>query len=143
MIQRWQTVWLLLAAVLVCVFCFFPMATVTDVDAASTCSATAVFPSDLPAFLVINGLEILMLLIAIFMYNDLHRQKLVALVSALLIAISLVTEAAVIFNFTRNGSETEILGSGFLLVGALAFTLLAYRGIRADERLLRAADRLR
>jgi uncharacterized membrane protein YidH (DUF202 family) len=31
-LQRWQTVWLFVAAVLVIVFCFVPMAIVSDVD---------------------------------------------------------------------------------------------------------------
>ena len=35
------------------------------------------------------------------------------------------------------------LGSVFLLIGAMVFALMAYLGIRRDERLLKAADRLR
>ncbi|MDE6126306.1 MAG: DUF4293 domain-containing protein [Muribaculaceae bacterium] len=50
-----------------------------------------------------------------------------------------------ILTFSGNDEATriEIGGSVVLLVGALVFAAMAYRGIRHDEKLLRAADRLR
>ena len=52
-IQRWQTVWLLIAAVLIAVFCFVPMAIVPG-EALDSNSVTFLSPKDLPVFLTVN-----------------------------------------------------------------------------------------
>ena len=65
-IQRWQTLWLLVAVVLVAVFCFVPMALVTS-DALNPDSATFLNPIDVPVLLVVNGVAALLLFIAIFL----------------------------------------------------------------------------
>jgi len=141
-IQRWQTVWLLLAAVLVSVFCFLPMALLSgqtqDVD-----SVTLLRPTDVPVVMIVNIVVALMLFIAIFLYRNTRRQKTVTLVSILLLVVSMVTEALVIYGWNSAAGRMEWLGSIFLLIGALVFAVLAYRGISRDEKLLRSADRLR
>ena len=124
MIQRWQTVWLLVAAVLVCVFCFVPMAIVPG-EALDPNSATYLSPK------------------AIFLYKNTRRQKTVTLVSMLLIVVSMAVESFVLFGWETQADRVEWLGSIFLLLGALVFALLAYRGISSDEKLLKAADRIR
>lgn len=141
-IQRWQTLWLLVAVVLVAVFCFVPMALVTS-DALNPDSATFLNPIDVPVLLVVNGVTALLLFIAIFMYRNTRRQKVVTLVSMLMLVVAMVTEALILFGWNGVESRVEWLGSIFLLLGALAFAALAYRGIVHDERLLRSADRLR
>ena len=62
----------------------------------------------------------------------------------LLIVVVMVTEVCYLLSWDAGaGARVEWLGSIFLLLGALVSAVLAYRGIRHDERLLRAADRLR
>lgn len=141
MIQRLQSVWLLIAAILVSVFCFVPMAIVpSDMDPGS---ATFLAPKDMPVFLVVNILVALLLFMAIFLYKNTKRQKTVTLVSMVLLAVLMATESFVLFGWHSQGDSVEWLGSIFLLVGALIFALLAYRGISHDEKLLKSADRLR
>ena len=135
-IQRWQTVWLLMAAILAVVFCFLPMALVSDAMASPE-SVTFIRPTDL-------GVVALLLFIAIFLYKNTARQRTVTLVSMLLIVVVMVTEVCYLLSWDAGaGARVEWLGSIFLLLGALVSAVLAYRGIRHDERLLRAADRLR
>lgn len=144
-IQRWQTVWLLIAAILMAVFCFVPMALVTGVTTgADSASVTPLMPADMPVLLAVAILTALLLAVTIFLFKDTRRQRTLTLMCMLLIAATAVTEALVIFNWdTTSGDSVSWMGSVFLLVGAFVFAFLAYRGIRHDENLLRAADRLR
>ena len=140
-IQRWQTVWQLVAAVLMWVFCFVPMALV-NADFSPE-SVTFLYPMDMPVLFTLNALVGVLLLISIFLYKNMRRQKMLTLVSMVLIAVSMVAEAIVLLSWNESGEQVEWMGSIFLLVGALAFAFMAWRGISSDEKLLRAADRLR
>lgn len=142
-IQRWQTVWLLIAAVLVAVFCFVPMALIEDNSLAEG-SASFLNPVDFPVLMAVNALVALLLFIAIFMYKNTRRQKTVTLVSMMLLVVGMVTECCYLYSWNAGeGGRVKWLGSIFLLIGALVFSALAYRAIRSDEKLLRSADRLR
>lgn len=129
-----------MAAILAAVFCFVPMASIAD--DMSPESATFLRPADLPVLFVVDGVVALLLFIAIFLYKNTARQRTVTLVSMLLIVVVMVTEVCYLLSWDA-GARVEWLGSIFLLLGALVSAVLAYRGIRHDERLLRAADRLR
>ncbi|MBD5224980.1 MAG: DUF4293 domain-containing protein [Bacteroidales bacterium] len=143
-IQRWQSVWLLIAGILVIVFCCLPMAAVqTDVPDAAVSSVTLLRPVDVPVFMVVNILVAVLLFISIFLYRNMKRQKTATLVAMLLTALMMLTEIYILYSWNRDGVEVEWFGSIFLLLGALAFAFLAYKGISSDERLLKAADRLR
>lgn len=141
-IQRWQSVWLLVATILIAVFCFVPMAIVPDAAAAEN-GMSMLMPSDMPVFLTVNLLAAVLLFMSIFLYKNTKRQKTLTLVSMLLIVVMIVTETLVLFNWNTEAGAVEWLGSIFLLLGALVFAALAYRGISKDQKLLRAADRLR
>lgn len=65
-IQRIQTVMLLIAAILVGMFCFMPFAHIPMENAA----AQAVFAKDAPALLIINIVIAALLVINIFMSSD-------------------------------------------------------------------------
>lgn len=142
-IQRWQSVWLLIAGILVMVFCFIPMGTLYSSDIADPSSATLLFPVDVPVFMVVNILVAVMLFVSIFLFRNIKRQKTLTLVSMLLIVLLMATEGLMLYLWNKDNGGIEWFGSIFLLLGALAFTFLAYRGICSDERLLKAADRLR
>ncbi len=139
-IQRWQTVWLLVAAVLVALFCFVPMAVVPGAAAGET---SLLMPKDLPVILIVNCVTVVLLVLSILMFKNTARQKMLALVSMLLIAVTALTETGVLYCWDTTNGNVEWMGSIFLLVGAFCFTFLAHKAIRHDERLLRAADRLR
>ena len=139
-IQRWQTVWLLVATVLVAVFCCIPMAIVPG-EVNDPNSVTFMRPVDVPVFMVVNIVVAFLLFLSIFLYKNTRRQKTLTLVSMLLIVV--VIEVLLLYSWNDAYGGIEWLGSIFLLLAALVFALLAYRGINHDERLLKAADRLR
>lgn len=139
-IQRWQSVWLLCATVLMVIFCFSPMFLIPGIGQTD---GRYLNPADMPVFLTVTGVIALLLFLAIFLYRNTRRQKTVTIVSMVLIAACCVTEGCIYFGWGSTESKLEWQGSVFLLLGALLFALMAYRGITHDEKLLKAADRLR
>lgn len=136
-IQRLQTLMLLIAVILVAVFCFVPFGTV-----ATQPHDIAVFVKDAPALLVLNIAIALLLFITIFMYHDLRRQMRLTILSLILICSSAVTALFVLSRAYDNATPVLLGGVG-LLVLALIFGLLAYRYMRRDKHLLASADRIR
>lgn len=144
MIQRWQSVWLLLAAILTGFFCFIPMATITGPATAMTPdSITLLYPIQMLVFFCVNILIALLLFLAIFLFKNTRLQKSITLISMLLILCSLATECLVLFGWNSADGQIAWTGSIFLLIAAFVLAAFAYRGICKDERLLRAADRIR
>ena len=144
-IQRWQSVWLLVAAILVALFCFLPMAYVSmeGPEIMNPDSVTFMYPSDNWVMLIVGLLVTALLIINIFSFKDTRRQKMMTIVAVILIAVLAVCACLMVNGFQGEGAKAEWMGSILLLAGAVVFALLAYRGISHDEKLLKAADRLR
>ncbi len=140
-IQRWQSVWLLFAAILVAIFCLVPVAVVSN--PATELAAANLTMANFPVLAIVNGLVAVLLFIARFLYTNTRLQKRVTLLSMLLICVVAVVTLTMALNGHDEAARVEIGGSVLLLIGALVFSAMAYRGIRRDEKLLRAADRLR
>lgn len=139
-IQRWQSLLLLIAVVLMCIFCATPYAHIHAVEAAA--SPTPVFVYEAPVFLIINIVIVLLLFIAIFMYKNLRRQMTVTIISMVLICASIVTGAFILYS-TMPDAELVWAGGVVLLIVALICAMAAYRFMRKDRNLLRSYDRLR
>lgn len=135
-IQRWQSVLLLLAVVMMAIFCITPLATY------ETGEQAAVYVKDAPVLMTVALLVAVLLFISIFMYKNLKRQITVTLLSIMLIAVTLVTGIFVVYR-ACPGAELVIVGGVSLLVIALIFALAAYRFMKSDQRKLRSYDRLR
>lgn len=145
MIQRWQSVWLLLASICVALFCFMPMALLSFEGAVPADGASASFlsPADNTVFLIVGIVVAVLLVLDIFMYRNTRRQKQVTVLSMLMIAVLAACGVLMVYGVEHEGAKVEWMGSILLLLGAFIFSLLAYRGIRHDENLLKTADRLR
>lgn len=139
-IQRWQSVFLLVATALMVLFIILPFGSVT-VDA----QVSALVPKDYPVYLVLNLLIAVLLFIAIFLYKNLRRQKIVTLVSILLIACSAVTGGLLLYGpAAPDGVVALEWGGGIsLLIATLIMVVAAYRGISRDQRTLSSYDRIR
>lgn len=138
-IQRIQTLMLLIAAIFVGIFCFVPYATYTPDEASEAISA---FVKDTPALLLLNLCLAALLLVTIFMYHNLKRQILMTILAVVLICCSMVATGFYILGALPHATPV-LLGGVALLVLALLFALLAYRGMRRDRRLLASLNRLR
>lgn len=137
-IQRIQTLFLLIAAILVGVFCCVPFASIDTAEVANR----AVYAKDAPVLLVCNIAVAAILLIVIFMYRNLRQQMRVTLLSIVLLCASIVTSGFIIYVGFDNAAPV-LFGGVLLLVLALVFAIAAYRAMRHDHNLLRSADRLR
>lgn len=137
-IQRLQSLYLFIGAVLMVVFLFIPMAT-TDA------SPEAIRPKDFPVYLILNVVIALILFIAIFMYKNPKKQKMVTMMSILLIAASAVTGVLLLYgpNAPQGFVNIELCGGVLFLVITLVLVIAARRGIARDIKLLSSYDRIR
>lgn len=153
MIQRIQTIWLLLAAISISCLLFLPIVTTTDlIGMKFYIIASGLYQqvggikkqveSFLPLLISVSALAI-MCFFNIFNFKKRKLQKQMAYASIALI-IGLSFWCSVYAKKIPGGVETANYDTGmFLPPLAIAFCLLAIRGINRDEALLRSADRLR
>lgn len=148
-IQRLQTLYLILAVIMVSVFFFVPFGYTTVADVADGVSVLEPLRAyGFVGLVVPLALAILVMVVAIFMFKRMAAQKLMVLVSALL---TVATMGVVVYMMVSGFADTNPQvtlksvwgGGGLLLVGALIAQMAAYHGISADQRLLRSYDRLR
>lgn len=160
MIQRIQSVYLLLAALTLALLFMLPLYTVDLVvdgntklfkimvtgtyEKGITDVAYTLIRVNRPQFFI-TSIMILGLLVCIFLYRDRKRQLRV-------VRLWIILEfALMIFLLSMAKHEMNILGKSsakygygaFLPSLSVVFTALASRAIRKDEALVRAADRLR
>ncbi|TKC07204.1 DUF4293 domain-containing protein [Pedobacter frigoris] len=154
MIQRIQSIWLLLAALtLICLF-FTPIMS-KNVDtteyrlyidgyhqSTKIVDGTQLNGTQIGA-MTVNGIAILVCLISIFQFKNRPMQKRLIMINMILIIVAAALSAlnASLLPGGMNGASVHIGSSLFVL--ALIFCMLSIRGIRKDEQLLRSADRLR
>lgn len=140
-IQRIQTLWLLIAAIVTAIFCFVPYAIYTPAEAVPD-SMTSAFVKDTPALMVLNLVLVALLFFSIFFYKNLKQQMRMTVVAIVLICASMVTTGFIIYGKLPDATPV-LLGGVSLLVIALIFALLAYRGMRRDRDTLASLNRLR
>ncbi len=136
-IQRWQSLFLFLAAVVMAFSCVTPFAFQPFGEEILRFSPCQV--ADLLALLIITAL---FLAVSIFLFKNLSRQKLVVRVSILLQII--VVARIYLFTIVQNAdARVDWRGSVLLALCSFLLTLAAYRRILKDEKLLKSYDRLR
>ena len=145
MIQRIQTVFLLLAAIAFFLLFQFPFA-VSDIANPGFLADKDFDIYDNIVLVVLTVLGGLIALVAVFLYKNrplqIRLSYLVIIVGILLILVAAVlfyNEAANIMDKVGVSDGTGI----FMPVLAFIFGFLAARFIRKDEKLVRSADRLR
>ena len=131
-IQRWQSVFLLLAAIMMGCSCMLPLAAIGE---------TSLTPASQPVYLVLNALIAVLTLISIFLFKNLSRQKTVVKVNFFLIIASIITAGIMIFS--TSNATIDWTGAPLLVICSLVMTLAGYRRICADEKLLKSYDRIR
>lgn len=139
MLQRIQTVYLVLAAISIGNIILAPMG---YQETESGIVASISMMDHLPS-VVISALGVLLAIIDIFLFNNRKLQLKVTSLFILLGVLSAVSLA--LFQFVI-GKEliTKINYIPYVLsFFSIAFGILAYRGIDADEKLVRSMDRLR
>ncbi|MDE6135708.1 MAG: DUF4293 domain-containing protein, partial [Muribaculaceae bacterium] len=104
-IQRWQSVLLLIAVIFMWVFCATPFA----IDTLSNEVEFSIHAWDFTPFFLLNVAATIVLTVDIFLYRNLKRQIAVALVAIILLLCSIVYCGYLIFAVIPGG---EIVWTG-------------------------------
>lgn len=151
-IQRWQSVFLLIAAIAMALFCFLPAVSFSTADGICTMSSCGISAADgsclqcSTVYLIVNCLIAVLTFITIFLFKDLKRQMKTTIISFLLTIASIATFAILVKMAAADLAATETR----LIYGKLALPLitllgqwLAYRGMARDRKKLASYDRIR
>lgn len=157
MIQRIQSIWLLLAAIATCLLFFFPVATchsdtiwydfyIYGLNTPPT--GVEVLYKDFLKYVMIVTVLVTALtpLATIFLYKNRPRQIYLSRLAILLNVVLLIAFFVLSDSFaTATGCPSFRYGYVALCMPVLSivFLFLAMRGIKKDERLIRSADRIR
>ena len=138
-LQRWQSVYLLVAVFAMILACILPFGATVAADGTTL---TKLMPADYPVLLTLNILIGIILVIDIFMYKNLRSQKMVAAVAALLCVASLITQVVAL---TRNEAPFALVWNGSIIATFCAFVcaLMARYNMTRDEKILKSYDPLR
>ncbi len=146
MIQRIQSVWLFLAAMLNGLLFLFPLYRYNFPGLVYSPWQYEGVRNYMPLF-IIAAVITLLPLVAIFFYKDRKRQKGTAWLSVIGIFAFIALMLMRISNL-KNGTPAVahfeyVLPGVLVTVGALVLEVLALRGIQKDEKLIKSLDRLR
>lgn len=141
MIQRIQTIWLLLTLACMVAFIAMPFGTL-NLTINGVAESAMLFPYDFIGLLIPAALAGIMALIAIFTFRNLGLQRNIVTLSLLMTIVTIGLTAYILFDKASTGEITWRWEPAFLAVAAI-FEILAMRGISHDIKLLRSYDRLR
>jgi hypothetical protein len=138
MIQRQQSLWLLLSAI--CAFFSFQYPFYLGSKMENEMSVFAELEAGSNLFLLLlTGIALILAIVTIFLFKERKKQLKFAIAGIIISAILLILYLTQLKNFT-NGHFA--LTSVFVL-GILAGYILAARGIWKDEKLVKSLDKLR
>lgn len=157
MIQRIQTVWLFLAALVLLGLFQFPYVSYIDLVGLgrkiyvtgeySAVNNETVKQSSHLLQTIVTIILVILPIVTIFMFKDRKRQ-----LKMIFLTIGLIVVFMIWLLFSANGTLASIsqtvgannIGVGFFLLPvSIIFLAMAIGGIRKDEKLIKSADRLR
>lgn len=153
-IQRWQSLLLLVAAALMCCFTFCSLGQIQTTDYTFNFTSLGFYQEGIPTdgvpdsvshtwyFFAISLTTTILLLIDIFLFKNLPLQKKVCLLCALLIIASVAVGACLGYGFAE-GSHIGWSATVFCPMIALVADIMAWWCMQRDHNKLRAADRIR
>ncbi|MVZ67461.1 DUF4293 family protein [Sphingobacterium sp. DK4209] len=157
MIQRIQTVWLLLSSLILFALFLFPYVSYIDlVGLGKNIYVSGVYSSvnnvatKESTFLMMTIATVVLALVPLFIIFKFRNRKvqltliLIQVILICLFAIWMFIAANSILNLINQSIGASNIGIGFFLLPvSIVFLGLAVRGIRNDNKLIKSADRLR
>ncbi len=149
MLQRIQTVFLIIAIGFTIAFFFVPFGYAPVVDEATRqFTLQPLKCTEFIELIVPSALSIILMVIAIFLFRNYKLQKFFAVLSCIsLLATIGVVIYAIVRPYIDSNPDVTIAtvwaGGGLFLVAALIAVVAAYHYISRDERLIRSYDRIR
>ena len=155
-IQRWQTVLLIIAAAVMACFTFIPFGIISTEDVTYNLCGLGFYPQGIPTdadppqvihtwyFFMLNISTIVLLVADIFLFKNIRLQQRVCMVAVLfIIASGCVGGLLGFWSFREIGFELWWKTNALCPFIALFSTIFAYYRMGQDYSLLKAADRLR
>lgn len=146
MIQRIQSLWLLLSAAALMVMYKMPVYSVV----LQNDSIRNLMAGESMILAILGGAITLLPLVAIFFFKNRLLQKKLIVFQLLGIIVFLIILWSVSESFVESGESNNLqVKSQQFKIGVImpvvsfVFSILAYRGIRHDEKLIKSVDRLR
>lgn len=152
MIQRKQTLWLLLAAVCLALTLAMPVGTIISTDLTFSDLTALGFGADVDAavgahtpwgVLTLTALALVAAVLAIFGFKNRAKQLKTTNIMMLLSALAIVVTYIYVQSYTPEGFMNDLKPGCVLYFVAYAAGFMARRGIRKDDELVKAADRIR
>ncbi|MGN1353696.1 MAG: DUF4293 domain-containing protein [Alloprevotella sp.] len=152
MIQRKQTLWLLLAAVCLVLTLAIPVGTIISKDLTFSDLTALGFGADVDAavgahtpwgVLTLTALAFVATVLAIFGFKNRAKQLKMTNIMMLLSALAIVVTYIYVQSYTPEGFMNDLKPGCVLYFVAYAAGFMARRGIRKDDELVKAADRIR
>lgn len=156
-IQRWQSVFLLIVAVMMACFTFFSLGQVQmpDYSLDFTTLGFTIEGEGAPgtssgyfmhtwAFFIVSLLSFILPFIAIFMFRNMSLQKMICKIEVFFLVALVVIGC--FYGYSSEALQGNQVSWSSLIITlpvALAADILAYVRISADQRLLRSTERLR
>ncbi len=138
MIQRQQTLWLLLSSVAALLSYMFPFvtgkATIKNVVTDRTITAGSEF-----ILLVVTGISLILSTVIIFLYKNRKQQMQLCLIGMVVAAGLIILYILEVKKLTTGTLALSSVLPFLVLIGFF----LAYRNIRKDEKLIKSLDKLR
>lgn len=138
MIQRQQTLWLLLSALAALLSFMFPFVTGKGTKDGLPVDITVKAGSNF-LLLILTGASLILSMATIFLYKDRKLQIKLSLVG-LLIAVGIII--LFIAEMNKLSNSTLALFCVLPFAGLIGY-FMAFRNIRKDEKLIRSLDKLR
>lgn len=154
-IQRWQSVLLFIVTVMMACFTFMSLGQVQLTDYSLNFTTLGFTYEGIPsqggetgyymhtwAFFIVSLLSMVLPLINIFLFKNLKLQKNVCIIEIFLLLALLAI--GVVYGY-YHFDTTTVSWSSIIIAPLIAFVadLMAYNRISSDQRLLKAADRIR
>ena len=143
-LQRIQSVYLLLATILMAVFACFPVYSLTDGDVVTVVGVLAINGVTQQSWLLLalDALIVVLTFVTIFKYHNLKFQiKLAGIL--MFLQVTLMVCLGVMMSMTNCPTVVSVLLPVACPVLALVFTFLARRGMNHDKKLLYDSERIR
>lgn len=151
MIQRWQSLLLLIATVMMALFSFCTLGSMQGATQSVAFDSFGIYAEPGGAMLqgtvytgILGILAMLLALVSIFMFKATRLQRRVCWLVIFFILTACVCEWVAVTRFELPGSDgVHFSGIAFAPFIALAAVIVAMRCIRSDEKKLAGYDRLR
>jgi len=143
-LQRIQSVYLLIAAILMAVFAFFPALLIGQGGQVFAYGALTTTKVGFPLMMVLVVLISLLAVIDIFLYKNLQRQMTVCFVD-IIIGLAMLIAIGIQAYVVDTRENVVVTWQWYLILPVLSiiFLMLAHKAMSSDKKKLHDADRLR